>query len=489
MAITIIFGLLISLAVVVTAGFGYQARARQQQSANGVANGLMEEIRGLPFDKIKAGLLSTDLSGDFNIVDCGGTKRLFACTAECRQHPGDSREGRVERRPGQHRPARSSPLFDVAQSADRAEREDVRLGHLCEPERRSHRGSASVSRDRRRHLDHHWRREQVGPRPKPVLVPGGVQEARPSIPTPPRARRSCTAKRSCRVPRSCSPRFRQPGTDPGGGALQRRANAVGGRGDHPTGTLGPGSGECPSPGRPVHADGRHRGADRQHRGQGDGRQRCGQHLRRIFSRPVRDGSCVHGGTASYPNSSAATRLSFSVRPSRTGRRWRRQARPARMPVRPRTSRRPARRISFPAALRRSCSRARSRRMRSSVDHAGARDRDARPGAGASVGHARSGPGVRQPRHERGPERSRLHPGRGDGRLRVGVGEPHARDDQRRSAAVGDGLPSQLDGRQPLERLLLVACGLPGLRDGRRRHGAPLPTATAPAGTLYYYDPP
>lgn len=87
-AITVIFGMLMSLAVVVTAGFGYQARARQQQSANGVANGLMEEIRGLPFDKIKAGMLSTDLSGDANIVDCGGTKRLFGCTGSGSSVPG-----------------------------------------------------------------------------------------------------------------------------------------------------------------------------------------------------------------------------------------------------------------------------------------------------------------------------------------------------------------------------------------------------------------
>jgi type II secretory pathway pseudopilin PulG len=87
-AITIIFGMLISLAVVVTAGFGYQARARQQQSANGVANGIMEEIRGLPFDTIESGLLSTDLSGDSNILDCGGTKRLFACTSSPGSIPG-----------------------------------------------------------------------------------------------------------------------------------------------------------------------------------------------------------------------------------------------------------------------------------------------------------------------------------------------------------------------------------------------------------------
>ena len=87
-AITVIFGLLMSMAFVVTAGFGYQARAREQQSANGVASGLMEQVRGLPFDKIKAGLLSTDLSGDTNVVDCGGTKRLFACTASAGSVPG-----------------------------------------------------------------------------------------------------------------------------------------------------------------------------------------------------------------------------------------------------------------------------------------------------------------------------------------------------------------------------------------------------------------
>jgi type II secretory pathway pseudopilin PulG len=79
-AITVIFGELTALAYTVTASLSYQDIARQRQAANGIANKIMEDIRGLAYDKITAGLLSTDLSGDPNIVSCSGVSRFLSCS-------------------------------------------------------------------------------------------------------------------------------------------------------------------------------------------------------------------------------------------------------------------------------------------------------------------------------------------------------------------------------------------------------------------------
>jgi type II secretory pathway pseudopilin PulG len=80
-AITVIFGSLTALAYTATASFHYQDVARQRQTANGVAAKVMEEIRGLAYDKVVAGLLNTDLAGDSNIVSCSGVYRFLSCTA------------------------------------------------------------------------------------------------------------------------------------------------------------------------------------------------------------------------------------------------------------------------------------------------------------------------------------------------------------------------------------------------------------------------
>jgi type II secretory pathway pseudopilin PulG len=82
-AIGIMFAILVSLAYAVTAGLSYQRHAKDRQTANGLANQLMEQVRGLPYEAIQSGMLSTDLSGDSNIASCDGgtTKKLFACTA------------------------------------------------------------------------------------------------------------------------------------------------------------------------------------------------------------------------------------------------------------------------------------------------------------------------------------------------------------------------------------------------------------------------
>lgn len=81
-AVTVMFGSLLALAYTATIGFGYQGLARQRQTANGLANQVMEQVRGLAFSKVQAGLLSTDLSGDSNIVSCsGGVSRFLSCAS------------------------------------------------------------------------------------------------------------------------------------------------------------------------------------------------------------------------------------------------------------------------------------------------------------------------------------------------------------------------------------------------------------------------
>ena len=80
-AVTVMFGSLLALAYTATIGFGYQSLSRQKQTANGIANQVMEDIRGLAYEKITTGLLTSDLSGDSNIVTCSGISRFLACTA------------------------------------------------------------------------------------------------------------------------------------------------------------------------------------------------------------------------------------------------------------------------------------------------------------------------------------------------------------------------------------------------------------------------
>jgi type II secretory pathway pseudopilin PulG len=82
-AVTVMFGSLLALAYTATIGFGYQGLARQRQAANGLATQVMEDVRGLAFAKIEAGLLTTDnLSTDTNLVNCSGTYKLFSCSTD-----------------------------------------------------------------------------------------------------------------------------------------------------------------------------------------------------------------------------------------------------------------------------------------------------------------------------------------------------------------------------------------------------------------------
>lgn len=83
-AVTIIFGSLLALAYTATIGFGYGDLARQKQAATGIANQTMEGVRGLAYDTMAKGLLSTDLGSDTNIINCGGSPvvyRYLSCAA------------------------------------------------------------------------------------------------------------------------------------------------------------------------------------------------------------------------------------------------------------------------------------------------------------------------------------------------------------------------------------------------------------------------
>lgn len=83
-AITVIFASLLALAYTATVGFGYESLARQRQTATALANGTMEQARGLAYAKIQTGMLTSDLAGDPNIVtgcagDPAGTHRFLSC--------------------------------------------------------------------------------------------------------------------------------------------------------------------------------------------------------------------------------------------------------------------------------------------------------------------------------------------------------------------------------------------------------------------------
>jgi type II secretory pathway pseudopilin PulG len=86
-AITVIFGSLITLAMTVSTGFRYVGIGREQQAANQIANQLMEQSRGLAFSKIQRGMQTSGLAGDPNLVtscagDAVGTYRLQTCSGD-----------------------------------------------------------------------------------------------------------------------------------------------------------------------------------------------------------------------------------------------------------------------------------------------------------------------------------------------------------------------------------------------------------------------
>jgi type II secretory pathway pseudopilin PulG len=78
-AITVIFAAMVALAYTATIGFKSIAYSRERVTANGVADRIMEEIRGLEYAKIQTGLSNSDLGSDPNIVNCSGIYRFESC--------------------------------------------------------------------------------------------------------------------------------------------------------------------------------------------------------------------------------------------------------------------------------------------------------------------------------------------------------------------------------------------------------------------------
>ena len=79
-AISILFIALLALARTATVAFTDVAVARQRQTGSQLANRLLEEVRGLPYETVLNGLDDADLAGDPNIVNCGGTNWYYlAC--------------------------------------------------------------------------------------------------------------------------------------------------------------------------------------------------------------------------------------------------------------------------------------------------------------------------------------------------------------------------------------------------------------------------
>jgi hypothetical protein len=76
-AITVIFAALLALAYTATIGFRSIAYGRERVTFDGVADQIMEEIRGQAFSKIASGLLTSDMTGDASILNCGGTPTVY----------------------------------------------------------------------------------------------------------------------------------------------------------------------------------------------------------------------------------------------------------------------------------------------------------------------------------------------------------------------------------------------------------------------------
>ena len=76
-AITVMFASLVALAYTATVGFRSIAYARERVTFNGVADRIMEEVRGQAYTKIQTGLLTSDLTGDANIINCGGAPVVY----------------------------------------------------------------------------------------------------------------------------------------------------------------------------------------------------------------------------------------------------------------------------------------------------------------------------------------------------------------------------------------------------------------------------
>ena len=81
-ALMVVFASLTALAYTASIGFRYVGYGRDRIQATGIANRVMEDIRGLAYTKITNGIPDSELTGDSRIVDCSGAYRFQSCSGE-----------------------------------------------------------------------------------------------------------------------------------------------------------------------------------------------------------------------------------------------------------------------------------------------------------------------------------------------------------------------------------------------------------------------
>jgi type II secretory pathway pseudopilin PulG len=81
-ALMVVFASLTALAYTATTGFRYVGYGRDRIQATGIANRVMEDIRGLAYTKITGGIPTSELTSDSRIVDCTGEYRFQDCSGE-----------------------------------------------------------------------------------------------------------------------------------------------------------------------------------------------------------------------------------------------------------------------------------------------------------------------------------------------------------------------------------------------------------------------
>jgi type II secretory pathway pseudopilin PulG len=81
-ALMVVFASLTALAYTASNGFRYIGYGRDRIQATGIANRVMEDIRGLAYTKITGGIPTSELAADSRIVDCSGAYRFESCAGE-----------------------------------------------------------------------------------------------------------------------------------------------------------------------------------------------------------------------------------------------------------------------------------------------------------------------------------------------------------------------------------------------------------------------
>ena len=81
-AMMVVFASLTALVYTASIGFRYVGYGRDRIQATGIANRVMEDIRGLAYTKITGGISTTELTADSRIVSCAGVYRFETCAGE-----------------------------------------------------------------------------------------------------------------------------------------------------------------------------------------------------------------------------------------------------------------------------------------------------------------------------------------------------------------------------------------------------------------------